>query len=305
MKYIPFKLPSVLVVEKLVTVHYFEFSKNFYYPPEAHDFWELHYVDKGSAISISNGERTVLTQGDLLLHPPMTTHQIITDGESLPNVCVVSFVLKPADPPFLAMGKMHLDAEARSVMKRFLTEAGHLFDLSKSDPAAHRMRTRVAPPLGTAQLCRLYLEELLLLLGRSNAQPDIARTPILLSDSCNDPLVRDMVLYMQENLTKNLTIADFCKRFSYGKTHLCTKFSEVTGKTINAYFIELKIIAAKQIIREQSSSRELFARVADLLGFSSPSYFYYTFKRLTGMTPTQYFKSVHQYDFEKDSGAST
>ncbi|MBE6580868.1 MAG: AraC family transcriptional regulator [Ruminococcaceae bacterium] len=38
---------------------------------------------------------------------------------------------------------------------------------------------------------------------------------------------------------------------------------------------------------------------------SSASYFYYTFKRLTGMTPTQYFKSVHQYDFEKDSGAST
>ena len=305
MKYIPFKLPSVLVVEKLVTVHYFELSKNFYYPPEAHDFWELHYVDKGSAISISNGERIVLTQGDLLLHPPMTEHQIILDGDDLPNVCVVSFCLKPADLPFLKMGKMHLGAEERGVMKRFLTEAGHLFDLSQSDPAANRMRGRAAPPLGAAQLCRLYLEQLLLLLARNSVQPTFERTPMLLSDTCNDPLVREMVAYMQENLTKNLTISDFCKRFSYGKTHLCTKFSEATGKTINAYFIELKIIAAKQIIREQSSSRELFARVADLFGFSSPSYFYYTFKRLTGMTPTQYFKSVHQYDFEKDGGAST
>ena len=305
MKYVPFKLPSVLVVEKLVTVHYFELSKNFYYPPEAHDFWELHYVDKGSAISISNGERIVLTQGDLLLHPPMSEHQIVADGDDLPNVCVVSFYLKPAELPFLKMGKMRLGAEERGVMKRFLTEAGHLLDLSKSDPAADRMRARVAPPLGAAQLCRLYLEQLLLLLARNNAQPDLVRTPTLLSDTCNDPLVREMMAYMQENLTKSLTISDFCKRFSYGKTHLCTKFSEATGKTINAYFIELKIIAAKQIIREQSNSRELFARVADLLGFSSPSYFYYTFKRLTGMTPTQYFKSVHQYDFEKDGGAST
>ena len=59
-------------------------------------------------------------------------------------------------------------------------------------------------------------------------------------------------------------------------------------------FTEMKITAAKQIIREQSATRELFSRIADLLGFSSPSYFHYTFKKVTGMTPSQYFKSVRQ-----------
>ena len=300
MKYMPFKLPSVFVVEKLVTVHYFELSKHFYYPPETHDFWELHYVDKGSAISISDKERIVLTQGDILFHPPMVEHQIITDGESVPNVCVVSFYARPKDIPFLKNRKLHLSAEERGVMKKFLTEAGHLFDLSKSDPAAQGMRLRAQPPLGAAQLAKNHWEELLLLLGRDHAAPRLKPTHSILSDTYADPLVRDMVAYMQENITKNLTIADFCKQFSYGKTHLCTKFLAETGKPINAYFTELKITAAKRIIREQSTSRELFARISDLLGFSSPSYFYYTFKKVTGMTPSQYYKSVHQYDFTKD-----
>ena len=43
MKYLPYKIPTAFAVEKLVTVHYFELSRHFSYPPETHDFWELHY----------------------------------------------------------------------------------------------------------------------------------------------------------------------------------------------------------------------------------------------------------------------
>ncbi len=305
MKYLPYKLPSAFMVEKLVTVHYFEFSKNFYYPPEAHDFWELHYVDKGTAISISDGERITLTQGDILFHSPMCEHQILTDGETVPNVCVVSFYCKPKEIPFLEKHRLHLNTEERGVMKKFLTEAGNLFDLSKSDPAAEGLTVRNDPPFGAAQMLKIHLEELVLLLARDHAAPRLRPAAIPLFEQYADPLVRDMVAYMQENITKNLTIADFCRQFSYGKTHLCTKFLAQTGKTINSYFTELKISTAKRIIREQNASRELFSRISDLLGFSSSSYFYYTFKKVTNMTPSQYFKSVHQYDFEKDGGATS
>ena len=304
MKYTPFKLPTAFTVEKLVTVHYFELSKKFYYPPEAHDFFELHYVDKGTAISISDGERITLTQGDILFHKPMSVHQIITDGESVPNVCVVSFYCKPRELPFLEKRRLHLNAEERGVMKKFLTEAGGLFDLSHSDPAAAGLTPRKDPPFGAAQMLKIYLEELLLLLARDHAAPHLRPAAIPFSEQYSDPLVSEMVAYMQENITKNLTISDFCRQFSYGKTHLCTKFLSETGKTINGYFTELKISTAKRIIREQTASRELFSRISDLLGFSSPSYFYYTFKKITNMTPSQYFKSVHQYDFEKDGGAT-
>ena len=34
-------------IDYLVTVHYFEYSKDFAFDCEQHDFWELVYMDKG------------------------------------------------------------------------------------------------------------------------------------------------------------------------------------------------------------------------------------------------------------------
>ena len=148
-------------------------------------------------------------------------------------------------------------------------------------------------------MLKIHLEELLLLLVRDYAAPRLEHVGIKLSEQYSDPLVCDMIEYMRHNIMKSLTISDFCREFCYGKTHLCTKFLKETGKTISAYFAEMKIDAAKRIIREQSNTRELFSRISDTLGFSSPAYFYYTFKKITKMSPSQYFKSVHQYDFKK------
>ena len=108
MKYRSFTLPTVFSVGKLVTVHYLELSKHTEYPPEAHDFWEFHYVDKGSAISISDGTPIHLGPGEILFHPPMSEHQLIADGSVAPNVCVVSFYCRPKEIPYLYQKKLHL-----------------------------------------------------------------------------------------------------------------------------------------------------------------------------------------------------
>ena len=299
MKYKSYRLPTVFSVERLVMVHYLELSKNTQYLPEAHDFWEFHYVDKGTAISISDGERIGLNHGEILFHRPMSEHQLIADGSVAPNVCVVSFHCSPKEIPFLYQKKLHLNAEARAIMKKFLAEAAEVFDLSHSDPAARSLSLRDEPSQTAAQLMRLYLEELLLLLQREHAVPRLKKSHVLLSVTYDDPLVNEMLAYMQENITGSLTISDFCRRFNYGKTHLSTRFTAATGKSISAYFTEMKIRAAKRIIREQNQGKECFSRIADLLGFGSASYFYSTFKRIVHMTPSEYFRSVHQYDAEK------
>lgn len=51
MRYDSLCLKRAFNVERIYSVHYFEFSKDYTFPGEAHDFWEFVYVDKGEIIA--------------------------------------------------------------------------------------------------------------------------------------------------------------------------------------------------------------------------------------------------------------
>lgn len=55
----PVFVPTVprreMAVDAIVTVHYFEYAKNYVFEGEKHDFWELLYVDKGE-VEVMGGQ---------------------------------------------------------------------------------------------------------------------------------------------------------------------------------------------------------------------------------------------------------
>ena len=48
MKYIKHQILNEIIINKIISIHYYEFSKTFKYDGESHDFWEMVYVDKGT-----------------------------------------------------------------------------------------------------------------------------------------------------------------------------------------------------------------------------------------------------------------
>ena len=62
-KYIGTKLKDDIKVTKLYSVHYFEYSKDFSFTGESHDFWEIVYVDKGEITVVADGKEHVLSHG--------------------------------------------------------------------------------------------------------------------------------------------------------------------------------------------------------------------------------------------------
>lgn len=57
------------------------------------------------------------------------------------------------------------------------------------------------------------------------------------------------------------------------------------------FFNRLKIEKAKELIRTRQFT---FSQIADQLGYSSIHYFSRQFKKITGMSPTEYTESVLQ-----------
>lgn len=46
MTYVKTKLQHSIDIDAIITLHYFEYMKNFEFKGESHNFWEFLYVDK-------------------------------------------------------------------------------------------------------------------------------------------------------------------------------------------------------------------------------------------------------------------
>ena len=91
MEYIGIDLEPLIQIQKIYTIHYFEYMRDFIYSGESHDFWEFIYVDKGTVhISMDYTSHT-LSGGDIAFHQPNEFHTIEATGENAPNLIVMSF----------------------------------------------------------------------------------------------------------------------------------------------------------------------------------------------------------------------
>ena len=83
MTYIETKLKREIVIDSIITIHYFEYMRDFVFRGEFHDFWEFMYVDKGSVIVQGGEQQFTLHAGDIIFHEPNEFHAIRSVGSRL------------------------------------------------------------------------------------------------------------------------------------------------------------------------------------------------------------------------------
>lgn len=73
-------------------------------------------------------------------------------------------------------------------------------------------------------------------------------------------------------------------------------FSKMTGQTIFSYLNMLRMAQAKELIRTTNLT---FTEIAYLVGVEDKYYFSRLFKKMNGMTPTEYFESMREHRVEE------
>src|SRR5262245_32166435 len=84
-------LAPTIVIDRLITMFYFEFGRDYVFSGESHNFWELLYVDRGEIEVMADEERHLLTQGMMIFHKPNEYHRFYAVGGKAPNVIVMTF----------------------------------------------------------------------------------------------------------------------------------------------------------------------------------------------------------------------
>lgn len=284
-KYFKHKLENLINVSKIVTIHYFEFEKNFKTKGETHDFWEIVYAEKESIICSADGVEIPLTQGEILFHKPSEFHTLAANGKTAPNVFILSFVCKSDAIRFFENKKFRLDAALARFIYFILEEGKKTFNIPYSDPNLKKMKLLSHPTLGGEQLIKNYLEIFLINLLRLQTETEHGNETFLPRKELSGKPVNDAIRVLQDGLYSALTIDEICAKTAYGRAYLFRVFKAKTGKTIMEYYLGLKIERAKQLLRENELSVK---EIAETLAFNEPNYFTKTFKRITGLTPTAY-----------------
>ena len=272
-----------LHIRKIYSIHYFEYMKDYVFDGESHDFWEFVFVDSGNLFVTAGDKEVLLASNEMIFHKPNEFHALRGDGETSPNLVVVSFECTNPCMKFFENCRVSLNQNERFYLGQIISETRKTFYTPLNNPNICLLERNSVHDFGSEQIIFLSLELLLISLQRRYSTPP-AIDPVSSPPFSDHPMIRkdtdevfqEIVQYLQRNLSEHLTVVQICKENSVGRSQLQKIFHEKTGCGVIDYFCRLKIETAQKMIRQK---RYNYTQISDMLGYSSYQYFSLQFKK--------------------------
>ncbi|MBO5369411.1 MAG: helix-turn-helix domain-containing protein [Clostridia bacterium] len=279
------KINCMLNISEIVTIHYFEFDRNFKSHGEKHDFWEIVYIDKGEAIIKTKSREFTLRQGEAVFHKPNEFHAVSANGKVAPNVFIITFVCKSKAMDFFKGKQMSIPTPLRNYIASIVSEAESAYHLARNNPYLTELTPKDNAPEGCEQMIKINLEMLLIKLIRH----DLSAKETTVKREIPDNLIAGVVEFLHSNIYSKITVEDLCRKLCFSRTYVSAKFKENCGMTMNEYINRMKVEEAKTLIREEKHS---ISEISEMLCYDNPHYFSRVFKKITHMSPREYKESV-------------
>jgi AraC-like DNA-binding protein len=288
--YVRTQLHKIINIDKIVSLHYYEYVKDFKGREEVHDFWELVYTDCGEIEVIADQTKHILKQGEIIFHKPNQSHNILALGV-FASVFIVSYECLDEAVTFFEDKILILDDKEKEIMAEIFREGKAAFEGPFDRIVQEQLIRKEKQRLASEQLIRNHLEHLLIHILRKNTEQAGAYEETILPNSRNErELVDQVIASLYNRIYEKIRLRELCYTLSFSKSHVEKVFKEHVGCGIISYFNKLKIDEAKKLISEKRYS---YSEIAEILSFSSLQHFSSAFKRYTSISPTQYSKSVN------------
>ena len=277
MIYVSAPLPSQITVDGIYTVLRVDFNRMGVGIGESHAFPEISYVSRGVHRGMSNGRETISAKGYLSIIPPGTFHK--SPGPSDSELLIISFESSsPILPDIYGIRMLLTEKQEKEFCE--IAEIGlRLFRRRGNNSNISGMIIVDGADKYELEIFKKRLELFLLDLHRCYAKK---RNETSSRREAEFYVIRDFLI---ENITENLSAEQIADKNSICLSKLKQIFKERGG--VKSFFTILKIERSKELIAEGKMN---FTEISDYLGFSSLHYYSKTFKKLTGITPSEYEK---------------
>lgn len=247
-------------------------GSDYFFVGERHNFWELVFLLEGKVGVTAGEDARIMEAGQGVLHSPMEFHRVWYAGTPA-KILVFSFraegLADDAAGRFHQANSRRLENLLEKTRQGFRTDGIFLTGLIRELEAQQIVKE-----------WELFLLELLMQRGPVPKQP---RTR-------PEKNYATIVRMLENNVSRNLSIEELADLCTMSPVSVKQTFSRYAGMGVMNYFNRLKVQAAMAMLREGSSVQE----TAAALGFSSQNYFSTVFKRIQGLSPTEYKNQIPQ-----------
>lgn len=101
----------------------------------------------------------------------------------------------------------------------------------------------------------------------------------------NEDRINQVAAYLEENYNKPFNQSECADRFYMSREYMCRAFSKKFGTTMVSYLNEIRINQAKKLLKDPLLT---IRDIAYQVGFEDDKYFTRQFKKITGLTPSDY-----------------
>lgn len=260
-----------LPVSEICSVLHKGKPKDYKLRAQTHAVHELIYVDYGTLTMIASGQETKLEPGDCFIIPGDAPHRF--HGED-----------KPYD--FLDItfeGTLSEDISLR-VIRITEQERKLLLDMKNENLSE-------LPHFRGIVMCKM--NELLLRLQRRCIVEQLAGSLSVQAGDYNlnytETIISRALNFIEENYSRKIFVSDVSAHVGISASYLRQLLRQKTDKNFRAHLLEARIKNAKYFLREAPDNIQT---VANRVGYTSVPRFSDAFKKLAGMTPLEYSRSL-------------
>jgi AraC-like DNA-binding protein len=284
-EYYKTSIQNVFQIKSIVTVIYINSYEHV--PGESHDFTELLYVDKGNHSLEIDGVPYQLKEGQMIFFPPNSYHYgPVTTKASL---AIVSFETESTELSCLYNQIITLTSSQKEFLSDIISNINLFQAVPKGLDKIGKMPNEDVTQ-GQLQILKNLLEIFLITLLQTNKNTYLKPKNIN-SDNYNLLQLETIKSYLKQSLNLSLTLDEISYSTGISTSKIKRLFKEYDNTTPIAYYSSLKIDEAKKLIRKSPMN---FTEIAEHLGFESVHYFSKFFKKQTGLTPSEFSKTVHK-----------
>jgi AraC-like DNA-binding protein len=109
--------------------------------------------------------------------------------------------------------------------------------------------------------------------------------PIQTKSPSRKQIYSDIIDYIQLNITKNIKVSDVATHFGYNEKYLSHLFGDISGIPLKHLITQRKMEAANYMLTDTNTP---IADIAKSLGFLDSHNFSRSYKKFTGLTPSEY-----------------